>query len=127
MRRRAMRVTLSALLLAGGLLGSGLPLRADESCCDQGKAKPWKLYNSGIKWRAALSKDPARWAALAADAVKGTEEMSVLEREVTVNKRLKPQADSWRDGIVPALETARKEKKLIMFFQLVGDLDLEGC
>ena len=123
-----MRFTLSALLLAGGLLGSGLPLRADESCCDQGKAKPWKLYNSGIKWRAALSKDPARWAALAADAVKGTEEMSILEREVTVNAKLHPSAATgWREGIAPALETARKEEKLILFFQLVGDLDLEGC
>jgi hypothetical protein len=123
-----MRVTLSALLLAGGLLGSALPVRADDACCDQGKALPWKLYNSGIKWQAALSKDPARWAKLAADAVKGTEEMSLLEREVTINAKLHPSAaTSWREGIAPALETAKKDGKLLMFFQLVGDLDLEGC
>ena len=123
-----MRVTLSALLLAGGLLGSALPIRADDACCDQGKAKPWKLYNSGVKWQAALSKDPARWAALAAEAVKGTENMSILEREVAVNAKLHPSKEAgWREGITPALETAKKEGKLLMFFQLVGDLDLEGC
>lgn len=122
-----MRVTLGALLLAGGLLGSGLPLQADDACCTQGKAQPWKLYNAGIKWRAALSKDPARWAALAADAVKGTEGMSILEREVAINAKLHPTEGGWRAGIAPALETARKEGKLILFFQLVGDMDLEGC
>jgi hypothetical protein len=123
-----MRVTLSALLLAGGLLGSGLPLQADESCCSQGKALPWKLYNTGVKWRAALSKDPARWAALAAEAVKGTEGMSILEREVAVNAKLHPGKEtSWKEGIAPAIEIAKKEGKLLMFFQLVGDLDLEGC
>jgi hypothetical protein len=122
-----MRVTFSSLLLAGGLLGAALPVRADDACCNQGKAQPWKPYNTGVKWATALSKDPARWAALAADAAKGTEKMSLLEREVTVNARLRPQAEGWKEGIVPALETARKEGKLILFFQLVGDLDLEGC
>jgi hypothetical protein len=122
-----MRIPWSALLLAGGLLGSGLPVRADDACCNQGKALPWKSYNTGVKWVGALSKDPARWAALAADALKGTERMSILEREVTVNAKMKPHAESWREGLTPALETAKKDGKLILFFQLVGDLDLEGC
>lgn len=123
-----MRVTLGALILAGGLFGAGVPLRADDACCTQGKAQPWKLYNAGVKWTAALSKDPARWAALAADALKASEGMSILEREVTVNAKLKQaEAGGWKAGIAPALDAARKEGKLILFFQLVGDLDLEGC
>lgn len=35
--------------------------------------------------------------------------------------------DGWKMGVKPAMEAAAKEGKLVLFFQLVGDLDLEGC
>jgi hypothetical protein len=120
-----MRVALGILILAGGVLGTGLPLGADE-CCKQGKAEPWKKYNAGVKWRAALSKDPARWAGLAQAAVNG--DLSLAAREKVVTSTLKQgEADGWKKGMAPAIDAARKENKLLMFFQLVGDLDLEGC
>ncbi len=33
----------------------------------------------------------------------------------------------WEDSFSDALERAKTEKKPILFFQLAGDLDLEGC
>ena len=33
----------------------------------------------------------------------------------------------WENTLADAQERARKDGKLILFFQLVGDLDLEGC
>ncbi len=45
-----------------------------------------------------------------------------------MSERLKGASkDGWKAGLAPAMELARKEGKLVLFFQLVGDLDLEGC
>jgi hypothetical protein len=45
-----------------------------------------------------------------------------------VNANLKQASkDGWKVGLAPAVEAAAKEGKLVLFFQLVGDLDLEGC
>jgi hypothetical protein len=35
--------------------------------------------------------------------------------------------DGWKLGLKPAVDAAAKDGKLLLFFQLVGDLDLEGC
>lgn len=96
-----------------------------QDCCKQGEAKPWKDYNAGIKWRASLTQEPERSAALMAKEFRGG---SLAEREKAVREAFtKSNQDAWKTAIQPALEAARAEKKLLMFFQLVGDLDLEGC
>ena len=54
--------------------------------------------------------------------------MSLAEREKAVSANLKQASkDGWKLGLKPAAEAAAKDGKLILFFQLVGDLDLEGC
>ena len=50
----------------------------------------------------------------------------LAEREKLLNERLKAP-EAWKVALRPALEAARAEGKLVLFFQLVGDLDLEGC
>ncbi len=47
-------------------------------------------------------------------------------------KNPKPWADynkgiRWSQPAVEAVEQARRDNKLLMIFQLVGDLDKEGC
>ena len=95
---RAAFVTLFALASAAGV-------RADD-CCVDGQSKPWKLYGAGIRWQ-----NPPRAAATA-------------DRSDPLKLARSP---SWDDAYKSALERARKEKKLVLYFQLVGELDLEGC
>jgi len=91
-------------------------------------AKPWKGYNAGIKWKAELSQDPARWRSQAGASLDRAEGLSLAERSKVVSATLQQASkDGWKVGLAPAMETAAKEKKLVLFFQLVGDLDLEGC
>jgi len=33
----------------------------------------------------------------------------------------------WEKSLDAAFERAKKDKKLVLFFQLVGNLDAEGC
>ena len=122
-----MRTRFCALLIAAGVLSGGGMTRADE-CCSQGTAKPWKAYNKGIQWTIGLSKEPARWASLAEKGIEIKPGLSLADRAalLTTGSKRKIEPD-WKRGLKPALERARKEGKLVMFFQLVGDLDLEGC
>ena len=53
----------------------------------------------------------------------GLAERTRLFNETLPNK----SAGLWKRALEPAREAARRERKLILFFQLVGDLDLEGC
>lgn len=101
LRRNAMRIALAVLAAAGSL--------ATDDCCSQGKANPWKDYNAGVRWETALSPNPDRFSARAA-------------AQASVSSR-----HSWKTAIEPALARARLEGKLLLFFQLVGDLALEGC
>ena len=122
-----MRTKVCALLIAAGVLAGGNIGRSDE-CCSQGSATPWKKYNAGVKWSVGLSKDTGRWEALAEKGLKIEEGSSLAERValLTTQSKRGVQAD-WKRGLKPALERARREDKLVLFFQLVGDLDLEGC
>ena len=95
---RAAGVALFVLAAAAGV-------RADD-CCGEGQVKPWKLYGAGIQWH-----NPPRGSATA-------------ERSDPLKLARSP---SWDDAYKSALERARKEKKLVLYFQLVGELDLEGC
>ena len=100
-----------------------LSLLGGDDCCKQGEPRPWKAYNAGIRWRAALTQEPDRAAALMGDSLGGR---SLADRERLIAERLK-SADAWKIALQPALDRARSEGKLVLFFQLVGDLDLEGC
>jgi hypothetical protein len=123
-----MRIALAVLAAAGSFCASAAPLAADD-CCTQGQAKPWKDYNAGVRWEAALSPNPARFSArAAAQAIAAAPQADLAERErlVSAQAGISPK-DSWKTAIEPALARARREGKLILFFQLVGDLDLEGC
>ncbi len=78
-----------------------------------------------MKWRASLTQEPARAAALMGRALGG---LTLAEREKLLTSELSRDAsEAWKIAIRPALEAARAEKKIVLFFQLVGDLDLEGC
>lgn len=81
-----------------------LALAAQADCCRDGQSTPWKPYNQGVKWE-----NPASVAVDRSDPLK-------LAR-----------APGWDALFKSALERARKEKKLVLLFQLVGELDLEGC
>lgn len=54
-------------------------------------------------------------------------ELSLAERTRLLNEKMGPKPGLWKVALRPALETARRENKLVLFFQLVGDLDLAGC
>ena len=86
-------------------LAAAATVRADD-CCVEGQSKPWKLYGTGIRWV-----NPPRAA-------------STADRSDPLKLARTP---AWDDTFKSALERARKEKKLVLFFQLVGELDLEGC
>ena len=86
-------------------LAAAATVRADD-CCVDGQSKPWKLYGAGIHWL-----NPARVAPSA-------------ERSDPLKLARTP---AWDDTFKSALERAKKEKKLVLFFQLVGEMDLEGC
>jgi len=75
-----------------------------DDCCVEGQSKPWKLYNAGIRWQ-----NPATASADRSDPLK-------LARSTP-----------WDALLKSSLDRARTEKKLVLLFQLVGDLDLEGC
>jgi hypothetical protein len=96
-----MRVAWIALFSAAAAAG----VRADD-CCVEGQVKPWKLYGAGIRWH-----NPPRGSATS-------------DRSDPLKLARNP---SWDDAYKSALERARKEKKLVLYFQLVGELDLEGC
>jgi hypothetical protein len=82
----------------------------------------------GVRWKAELSQDPARWRSLAGAALDRAEGLSLAEREKVVSSHLaQASKDGWKLGLKPALDAAAKEGKLLLFFQLVGDLDFEGC
>lgn len=57
-----MRVALGTVVRVGSLAVGAAPAAAQE-CCDQGKAEPWKGYNAGIRWEAAISPNPVRTSA----------------------------------------------------------------
>jgi hypothetical protein len=86
------------------MLALSLLAPAGDDCCVAGQTRPWKSYNAGIRWE-----NPASVAADRSDPLK-------LAR-----------APGWDALYASALERARKEKKLVLLFQLVGELDLEGC
>ena len=86
-------------------LGAAATLRADD-CCVEGQSKPWKLYNAGIKW---ANPPTATATAERSDPLKLA--------------RITP----WDAVFKSSLERAKTEKKLVLLFQLVGELDLEGC
>jgi hypothetical protein len=123
-----MRIALAVLAAAGSLCASAAPPAAGD-CCSQGKAKPWKDYNAGVRWEAALSPKPTPFSArAAAQAIAAAPQADLAERERIVSAQAGVSTkDSWKTAIQPALAKARREGKLILFFQLVGDLDLEGC
>ena len=75
-----------------------------DDCCIDGQSKPWKPYTAGVKWE-----NPPTPAADRTDPLK-------LAR-----------VQSWEALLRSSQERARKEKKLVLLFQLVGELDLEGC
>ncbi len=125
-----MRVALGTVVLVGSLAAGAVPAGAQE-CCDQGKAAPWKGYNAGIRWEAAISPNRMRGSASAqeaARAIASAPEASLADRQrlacLHAGGSLK---DAWKAGLEPALARARREGKLLLLFQLVGDLDLEGC
>ena len=95
---RAAFVILFALASAAGV-------RADD-CCVEGQVKPWKLYGAGIQWHNPPRGNPT------------------ADRSDPLRLARNPSSD---DAYKSALERARKEKKLVLYFQLVGELDLEGC
>ena len=117
---------MGSLLMALVLAGAG-PSNGD-TCCNQGKALPWADYNKGVRWSVGLSKDTERWETLAEKGMTFARESSLADRQAKFatlpKKGINPD---WDKGLQAALDRARKEKKLVMFFQLVGDLDLEGC
>lgn len=78
-----------------------------------------------MKWRASLTQEADRAAALMGRALA---ELSLAEREKLFTAELsRDRSEAWKLALRPALAAARAEKKLVLFFQLVGDLDLEGC
>lgn len=85
------------------VLAAAVGVRADD-CCVDGQSKPWTLYNAGVRWE-----NPAAAVADRSDPLK-------LAR-----------GSSWDALWASTLARARKEGKLVLLFQLVGDLDLEGC
>jgi hypothetical protein len=92
------------LVLCFTLAASGAAMADD--CCIDGQSNPWKPYNTGVKWE-----NPPT-AAAAADR---TDPLKLA------------RVQSWDALFKSSLERARKEKKLVLLFQLVGELDLEGC
>ncbi len=77
---------------------------------------------------AELSQDPARWRSQAGSALDRAQGLGLADRDKAVNSNLAQAAkDGWKVGLKPAMDAAAKEGKLVLFFQLVGDLDLEGC
>lgn len=122
-----MRTVLSCWAVATALAAAA-PARADDACCVQGDAKPWSLYGKGVKWRAELGLDPTPGRKEARAAVEKTGGLSLAERADAVDASLKVSSkDGWKEALKPVAEAARKENRLILFFQLVGDLKLEGC
>lgn len=94
----------------------------------KGSARPWKGYDAGVRWAAAVSQDPARWGLLNGGTVEGAARMTLAERTRVLDERQERAGKKdWREALKPALARARAEGKPILFFQLVGDLDLEGC
>jgi hypothetical protein len=115
-----MRATILAVLVL-----AVRPAAAQQDCCRQGEAKPWKAYNAGVRWRASLTQEPERASELMAKDFRGA---TLAEREKALAAAFREsRQDAWKGAIGPAVEEARAERKLILFFQLVGDLDLEGC
>lgn len=125
-----MKIALSTVVLAGTLVVFAVPA-GGQQCCDQGKAKPWKGYNTGIRWEAAISRDrcaPKVDPAEILRRLQASQNVALEERARIADPPLPPQPEqAWKAGLDPALRKARQEGKLVLFFQLVGDLDLEGC
>ena len=117
--------TMFMLLATTCLVGATGP---DDTCCSQGKANPWKNYNKGVQWAVGLSKESSRWADLKDKKIDVARGSSLAERQAIFKAPPKSNPKTnWEQGLQPALDRARKEGKLVMFFQLVGDLDLAGC
>ena len=123
-----MRTATGILAVATALaVGSGA-LEADDACCVQGDAKPWSLYNKGVKWRAELSLDPLQGRSSARAALAGADGLSLAARNEAVTAKLKASSkDGWKEELAPVAAAAAKEGKLILFWQLVGDMKREGC
>ena len=118
-------MTMFMLLATTCLAGATGP---DDTCCSQGEANPWKDYNKGVHWALGLSKESSRWADLKDKKIDVVAGSSLEERlEIFKNPPKRKSLANWEKGLQPALDRARKEGKLVMFFQLVGDLDLAGC
>lgn len=125
-----MKMALGTVVLAGTLATFAAPAGSQE-CCDHGKAKPWKAYNTGIRWEAALSRDrfvpKDRDPAALLRTLQASPDAALEERIRIAGPPLPGPKEAWKEGLEPALRKARQEGKLVLFFQLVGDLDLEGC
>lgn len=122
-----MRTQILAFFITCGILGSGGVALADD-CCSQGNAKPWAGYNKGIHWSVGLSKEASRWDALAKKGLDIPRGSSLAERQALLSTGARRGINpNWKRGLQPALDLARREGKFVLFFQLVGDLDLEGC
>lgn len=75
---------------------------------------------------AELSQDPARWRAQAGRSLDPAG--GLAERQKAVDQHLERAAKGgWKDQLAPVAQAAARESKLVLLFQLVGDLDFEGC
>lgn len=105
-----------------------VPAASADDCCAQGIARPWKEYNQGIKWAIGLSRAPERWENLKAEDFKVAPRSSLAERrKLFASAQPAKGPANWKDGLQAALDRGREENKPVLFFQLVGDLDLAGC
>ncbi|MFN3485117.1 MAG: hypothetical protein ACK44W_06505, partial [Planctomycetota bacterium] len=85
-----------------------------------------------IRWEAALSRDrfvPKDRDPAALLRTLQASPNAALEERIRIAEPPSPPGpkEAWKEGLAPALRKARQEGKLVLFFQLVGDLDLEGC
>ena len=106
-----MRVALGTVVLVGSLAAWAAPAGAQE-CCDQGKSTPWKGYNAGIRWEAALRPNPAHASAKeAARAIASAPEASLADRQRLACLHAGGSVkDAWKVGLDPALARARREE-----------------
>ncbi|MFN3485551.1 MAG: hypothetical protein ACK44W_08725, partial [Planctomycetota bacterium] len=56
-----MKIALGAVVLAGTLAAFAAPAGSQE-CCDQGKPKPWKAYNTSVRCQRRSPCSSMAWA-----------------------------------------------------------------